>query len=172
LAYKSSNPIIKIDIMIWDLIIDTIVVDNKNDWSYVWNIFIPASQTGKKADLVFRAVDDQYYSDTVTTEVLIVKKDTVAPEIILINPIDWSIKLYNNNFFNLKANIKEGTSLRTINIKIDWEIIKTWLTDRSINFPINSENDLSVWKHIITLEAIDKAFNKSEIDIKLEVLER
>ena len=121
---------------------------------------------------MFRAVDNQYYSDSVITNVLLVKKDTEAPEIIMVNPIDWSIKLYNNNFFNLKANIKENTSIKNVSIKIDWEIVKTWLTDRNIVFPINEDNNLSTWKHIITIEAIDKSWNKAETDVKLEVLER
>ena len=172
LAFRSSNPIIKIDILIDDVLIEEIKIDNKKDWSYVWNIFIPASQVHKQAILTLRAVDNEYYSESTTRDIFIISKDTDAPEIVLINPIDWSIKLYQSDYFNLKANIKERTSIRSITIKIDWKIIKTWLTDRFLEFPINSDKNLPIWKHIITIEAVDKNFNKSSKDIKLEILER
>lgn len=172
LAYKSSNPIIKIDILIDNILIDEINIENKKDWSYAWNIFIPASQSWKKAILTLRAVDNEYYSESVNNEVLIVKNDTTAPIINLLNPVDWNIKLYETDYFNLKASIKETSNLRTINIKIDWNIIKSWISDRNFSFPINENRDLSIWNHIITIEAIDNSFNKAEKKVNLEVLAR
>ena len=103
---------------------------------------------------------------------MIIKKDSIAPEIKLINPIDWSIKIYEDNFFNLKATIKDISSIKTINVKIDWVIIKAWLIDRNIVLPINSDSNIPIWKHIITIEAIDWSFNKAEQKIYLEVIER
>lgn len=172
LAYKSSNPIIRIDVLLWDTIIDEIKIDNKKDWSYVWTIFIPVSQSGKKRNLILRAVDNQYYSSSVSNEISIDKEDTTSPIINLINPIDWSIKLYDTDYFNLKADIVERNAIKSINIKLDWNIIKSWLTDRNIVFPVNENKDITIWKHIITIEVIDNNFNKAEKEIKLEVIER
>jgi hypothetical protein len=92
-----------------------------------------------------RAVDNQYYSWEVTKIVTILKKDDSPPRIELINPIDWSIKLYNTDYFNLKANIIENSSIRTINILLDWNNLKSWIIDRIIVYPINSERNISVW---------------------------
>mgnify|MGYP005621552103 CR=1 FL=1 len=172
LAYRSTNPIIRIDVLIDNSIVDQIKINNKKSWSYVWNIFIPVSKINSKSTLTFRAVDKEYYSSEVNKTILIIKNDILAPKIKLINPIDWSIKLYNTDYFNLKANIEEKGKLRTINIKIDWKLIKSWITDRNIVFPINKNENISIWKHIITIEVIDYSFNKSVKEIKLEVLEK
>jgi len=172
LAYKSNNPIIRIDILLWDELIDEIKIKKKKNWSYVWTFFISASKANKSSTLTLRAVDNEYYSSSVVKNIFILKKDAVPPEIILKNPIDWSIKLYQSDYFNLKAVIKDISKLKTINIKLNWNIIKAWITDRTIVFPINSDKNIPLWKHIITIEAIDNSFNKSTKDIKLEVLER
>ncbi|MFK7779640.1 MAG: hypothetical protein QM490_00620, partial [Candidatus Gracilibacteria bacterium] len=172
LAFKSSNPIIRIDVLLGDTLIDEIKIDNKKDGSYAGKIFIPASQSGQKTILTLRAVDDQYYSNTVENEVLVVRKDTTPPEIILQNPIDGSIKLYETDYFNLKAHIVERNSLKVINIKLDGNLIKTGLTDRNLVFPINENRNITPGKHIITIEVIDNNFNKAIKDIKLEVIER
>lgn len=172
LAYKSSNPIIKIDILIWDTIIDEIKVENETDWSYIWTVFVPISKAGKNAKLTLRAVDNQYYSSSLEKNISIVRSDETPPIIELVNPIDWSIKLYNIDFFNLKANIIENNTLKSINIKLDWETIKSWLTDRNLLFSINADRNMEVWRHIITIEAIDGNWNKTEKEVKLEVIER
>lgn len=172
LAYKSNNPIIKIDIIINNDIVDSIDINNKKEWSFAGNIFIPISKAWKDVNLKLRAVDNQYYSWEVTKIVTILRKDESAPEIELINPIDWSIKLYNTDYFNLKANIIENSSIRTVNILLNWNNIKTGIIDRIIVYPINSQRNISVWKHVITIEAIDSSWNKWTKDVQLEVLER
>ena len=172
LAYRSSNPIIRIDILVDDKIVDEIEVNNRKSGSYAGNIFIPISQTGKYTNITMRAVDNEYYSESITSKVFIIKKDSIPPEIKLVNPIDGSIKLYESDYFNLKATITDNTPIKTINIKLDGNIIKAWLTDKDVVYPINSERNISVWQHVITIEAIDSGFNKAYKDIKLEVLAR
>lgn len=171
LNYSSKNPIIKIEILIDDMVVDEVKIENKNDWIYAWNIFIPVTKAWKQAKLTFRAVDEQYFSNTISKNVEIIKNDNLAPEIKLINPIDWSIKLYKKDFFNLKATINDNSSIKSINILMDWKIIKSWITDRNIVFPINSEKDITIWNHIITIEVIDNNWNKTTKDIQIEVLE-
>ncbi|MDP2091228.1 MAG: transglycosylase domain-containing protein [Candidatus Gracilibacteria bacterium] len=171
LEYKSINPIIKIEILIDDMIVDEIKIDNKNKGTYAGNIFIPVSKAGKQSKIVFRAVDEQYFSNTVSRNVLIVKKDTLTTKIELINPIDGSITLYSKDYFNLKAKINDNTAIDTINILLDGVIIKSGITDRNIVFPINSEKNMTIGSHIISIEVIDKNGNKTNKDIKVEVIE-
>lgn len=170
ISYKSVNAITKISIFIWDTLIDEVKIDNKKEWTYAWTIFIPVSKAGIKTTIKFKALDDQYYSSTTEKEILIIKKDITSPEITLINPADWSIKLYNTDFFNLKATVLDRNALKSINIKLDWNIIKSWLTDRNIVYSINENKDIEVWSHVITIEVIDSNWNKTNKDINLEVL--
>jgi hypothetical protein len=171
-AYRSNNPIIKLDILIDDKLADEISLDNKLEWAYIWTFVIPVDFVWKKVKLELRAVDSEYYSQSEKKDIYVVAKDITAPEIILINPIDWDIKIYNDEFFNLKAEVKDRSNIRTINIRIDWKTIKVWLTDRNIVFPINEERNLPVWQHVIQIEAIDKGFNSTKKDINLEIMQR
>lgn len=170
LAYKSINPIIKIDVLIWDVLVDEIKLDWKTDWSYVWKFFIPVSQSSKNTTITLRAVDNQYFSSSTVKNISVISSDITAPEITLINPIDWSIKLYQTDYFNLKASIKDNSVIKTINLKLDWESLQTWITDRNIAFPINENRDMTIWTHIITIDATDNNWNKSTKEINVEVL--
>ncbi len=172
LAYKSDTAVTKIDVLLDNSVVDTVKVKNRKSGSYVWNIFIPVSKINTKSTLTFRAVDKNYYSWEISRTILITKNDILAPKITLKNPIDWSIKLYDTDYFNLKATIDDNSKLRTINIKIDWKLIKAWLTDKNLVYPINKEENLSVWKHIITIEVIDDSFNKSTEKVYLEILKK
>ena len=171
-AYRSNNQIIKLDILINDILADEIILKNKLEWAYIWTFNIPSEFVWKKVKLELRAVDSEYYSHSEEKNIYIVAKDITAPEIILKNPIDWNIKIYNDEFFNLKAEVKDRSSIRTINIRINWKTLKSWITNRNIIFPINEERDLPIWNHIIQIEVIDKAFNNSKKDINLEIMQR
>ena len=184
-AYKSINPIVRIDVIINDIVIDEINIDNKTEWKYTWTIFIPVSRVWENSTLKLRAVDNEYYSGEVSKNIsvikndnliqndnLIPKSDSTVTEIELENPPDWSIKLYNTDYFNLKANIIGNTSIKSINILLDWNIVKSWITDKNIVYPVNSEKNISVWTHIITIEVINTSLIKSTKDIQLEVLMR
>ena len=171
-TYKSINPITKIEILIDDVIVDELNIENKIDWIYSWKIFIPVSKVWTNSILKLRAIDNQYLSNTVSRNISISKKDSVIPQIDVTNPLDWNIKLYSDTYFNLKANIIENSWIKSINILIDWIVVKWWLTDRILSYPVNSEKNITSWKHIITIEVIDNSWNKSTKDIQLEILVR
>jgi membrane carboxypeptidase/penicillin-binding protein PbpC len=172
-AYNSNNPLIKAEILINDVVIDEIDLNNKLKWAYLWNFNIPANYINQKVYFSIRALDSEYYSSSSEkTKIIILEKDIIAPIIELENPINWSIKLYEDTFFNLKANIIDRSSIRTMTIRLDWKTIKTWLTDKKLSYSINTEKNISVWKHIIEIEVIDKSFNKTNKEVKLEILAR
>lgn len=52
--------------------------------------------------MVIRAVDNQFYSKSVSYNVNILGKDADAPVITLTNPADGTIALYAGDFFNLR----------------------------------------------------------------------
>ena len=68
LAYKSSNPIIKVNFYIWDSLIEEMKIDNKKQSSFTWKIFIPASKKNKKT-ITIEVIDNQYYSDKITKNI-------------------------------------------------------------------------------------------------------
>ncbi len=169
LAYRSDSPIIKIDILLDDIKIDEISLPWKKEWSYKWNFKIPDNYKWVY-DITIRAVNNEYYSSDETKEIEIVDQDNIPPTIIIKNPIDKSIKLHNSwEEFNLRWEINDNGNLKSINIYIDEKTLKLWLTDRSFVFPISWEN-LEIWTHTITVEAIDNSENKSSEDINLEII--
>lgn len=170
-AYRSSNPIIKIDVMLENKVVDSIAVDNKLEWIYEWVISLPFEYENKKIDITFRAVDDQYYSKSDTTQIYILWKDVIKPEINISNPSDLSISLYNDWFFNLRWKVEDRSPIRTINVYIDDTKYKIWLTWPEFVVPISAEW-LDYGLHTIRVDAIDYWLNKSSKLIKLEILQK
>lgn len=169
LAYRSNNNIIQLDVLFNDEKIDEIELTNKKEWVYRGSIFVPSSYIGKTGILSLRAVDNQYYSGQEMKKVTIIGKDIIPPVISVTNPSDLSIKLYQDEFFNLRANITDESSIRTINILIDSSTLKSWITDRKVVYPISWAN-LSLGDHMLQIKAIDNNFNETVVDINVEVI--
>lgn len=170
-GYRSSNPIIKIDVLLEDSVVDSIKVASKTEWLYEWVITLPFEYEGKKADITFRAVDSEYYSKSETTQIYILGRDVIKPEIEITNPSDLSLKLYKDWYFNLRGIVTDRSPIRTINIYIDDVRFKIWITWNKFIVPISAD-DLDLWIHVIRVDAIDNWLNKSSELIKLEVLEK
>ncbi len=171
IAYSSTNPIIKLEVYLWNDLIESIDIENKNSWSFAWNIFFWAKYKNKSAPITIEAIDKYYYSNKETKNINILSRDNEAPIINIENPIDSSIKLYNTDFFNFRAEIFDVSKIETI-IYIDW-VQKFNLNDtRRIKQEINSLRDLEIWNHVITIESVDIYWNKSEKNIDLEVIQK
>ena len=171
LAYKSNNPIIKIDFLINNKKVDEIKLTDKIIWTYIWTFYIPPQYANSKANISLRAVDNLYYSSEEVNSINITWKDVIKPKIKITNPSDLSIKLYKNSFFNLRWKITDNSIIRTINIYIDWKKEKIGITDRSFKYPIYWSK-LDFWVHTIRVDAIDNWFNVWNEEIKVEVIER
>ncbi len=185
LAYRSITPIIRIDFLLdWKLIYKVPVV-MKKEWVYKWNFIIPSNYFWEY-DLVIRVVDEWFYSSEETKNINIIKDpnykdnilvnwevvdiDKVSPVLIIKNPIDKSIKLYNWQEFNLRWEATDNMWLKSVNIYMDWKSIKVWLTESSFVYPI-SWTWLEIWDHIIKVEAVDESWNITSDEVKLEVIE-
>ena len=104
-------------------------------------------------------------------EIVVTKKDNTPPKITITNPSDLSIKLYKDEFFNLRWEISDRTTIRTINIYADWEVLKVWLKGREFSWEIHWK-DLEVWDHVIKVNAIDNSFNTWTTEIKVKVINK
>lgn len=166
--YRNENPIREIEFYVWGELIQTINTELKPRWVvrpsfYVWD------NAGKSIQISIRAVDSLYYTQNHSVT-LNIQKDTSAPNIELINPTDNSITLYERDSFNLRANIKETSLLRAVNVYLDGNLLVGWLTWKSLAYGINQDGNLAIWNYTITIEAIDQSFNKSNANIQLKVI--
>jgi hypothetical protein len=65
----------------------------------------------QSVEIEIRAVDDNFYSASEKNSINILNKDDLVPEITLENPSNGNIKIYENDFFNLKANIFDNSKI-------------------------------------------------------------
>ncbi len=167
--YKSALKIKRIEILLnWNKLLKTIKPKNKSG-VFKWNIYIPIWISWKHT-ITIKAIDEVSKSYVILKEILVSATDNIPPKIILTNPKSWIIKIYQNNFFNLRFNIIDETSVKSTNVFLNWNILRAWLIWNNFTIPINSSNDIPVWNHIIKIVWIDWKFNKGYKKIALQVL--
>lgn len=171
IAYKSTNPLRSIQILLWENIVQEINVENQKSWIFKWSLNIPVWYYGDYT-MTLRAVDSVYLSSEESKDVKVVKKDSTPPEIILTNPENWKIWVYNDQFFNLRWYVNERSNIKSINIYIDWKPYIMWLSWREFAQEINRSLPVDVWTHKLKIEAVDFYFNKWEKEIDLEIMPR
>lgn len=170
LAYRSKNPILRIDVLIWETQVDSIPLEGKKEWVYKWSFTIPKGYY-ENYKISFRAVDSNYYYLDDVYDVNIVQNDDLAPEIIITNPesSEKSITYWESFFF--KANVHDASPIKSINIYLDDVPLKIGETNRDINYLINTNWDLAIWLHTIKIEAVDNTFKTSSKTIQLTITE-
>lgn len=166
--YKSDTPLRQIDVFLDEVKIKQIDIPSKTSGVYTWDIPIPKESTWVK-NLVFRAIDTQYFSEGISYDINVLPSDTTPPNITVTNPIDGTIALNSWDFFNIRWNVEDRSTIRSINIYIDNNPIKIGLTGREFVWEISSEN-LSLWEHTIKVEAVDFNFNIGSQEIILNIL--
>jgi hypothetical protein len=166
--YQSDSPLKQIDIYLDDVKIKQINLSGNKQGVYTWDIPIPKGTSGIKS-LVLRAIDTQYYSQWSSYSVEVVGSDLIPPEITLINPSDNSISLYQWDFFNLRGEIKDTSSIRSINIYINGKAYKIGLTWREFTQVISTDN-LEPGENIILIEAVDFEFNIGKNEVRVNVI--
>ncbi|MCD5374989.1 transglycosylase domain-containing protein [Candidatus Gracilibacteria bacterium] len=170
IGYRSDQPIVKLDVFLGEEKIKQIDLASENNGFYTGDINIPKGTLGEKT-LVLRAIDDEYYSQGISYNINVVKRDSEPPIITLSNPIDNSISLYKGDFFNLRGTVSDRGGIRSTNIYIDDLPFKIGLQGREFTQEIGS-SELLVGKHMIRIESIDMDFNVGQSEVLLEVLER
>jgi len=166
--YDSPSPLQKIDIIIDGEVIQTISLTWETQWIYAWNVSIPSSLAWEK-NIIFRALDTEYYSAQKSYGVTINSKDSTSPTVQIDNPSSGSIQLLPWDSFSLQGSVSDQSSIRSINIYIDETPYKIGLEGRTFNHLISTEG-LSIWDHVIKVESIDMAFNKWHTNVVLTIL--
>lgn len=170
LAYRAKNPIIRVDVLIWETQVDSIKLNNKTEGTYKWTFSIPKWYY-ENYKITFRAIDSNYYYVDDVYNVNIVQNDSDAPEITLINPETEEKTIKSWESFLLKASIYDASPIKSINIYLDGTPLRIGETNRDVNYLINGEGNLTIWEHSIKIEAVDNTFKTSSKTIKLTVTE-
>lgn len=168
--YRSDNPIIKLEILIWNDKIKEININNQKQWVYKWAFNIWKEFIWENT-ITIKAIDNLYYSNSETKSIVIKEKDSTPPDIKITNPVDLSIKLYDWDYFNLRWEVSDRVPIRTINIYINWKTEKIWILDRRFVYEVDSAK-LNMWNNSIKIEAVDMNFNKSFKEVKVEKIEK
>ncbi len=169
--YRSTNPITRLQILLWDNMVQEIKIDNKTNGVYAGGINIPSWYSWDYT-LHVRAIDVVYMAWDETKNINIILKDTQAPNIIVTNPEKDSIALYQDQYFNLRWYVQDRSKIKTINIYLNGSAYKMWIEAREFATEINKDLSLPVWNHSIKIEAVDLFFNKSEKIISLEIMQK
>ena len=168
LAYKSINPIIKLEILLDWKLIASYDLSWKTTWLYTWAFNIPSSLKGKH-NLTVKAIDNNYYSKAITKTVILWAIDKNPPSIKLINPARGSINLKKDTSFNFRSNISDASPIRMVNIYFNWKKVFSSPNARKIVVPI-SVKWLDIWKYNLKIEAIDTNFNKATKNIIVNII--
>ncbi|MDD2907214.1 MAG: transglycosylase domain-containing protein [Candidatus Gracilibacteria bacterium] len=171
IAYRSDNIVKLLEVLINGIVVQTIDTEGKKEGIYSGNMFLPGMYKNQTVSLEIRAVDSNFYSKSEINSINIGNKDDSSPIINMENPIDNRLKLYDVDFFNLKANIIDNSKI-TVIIYIDGIEYKNLGDTRKIDLPINSQRDLSVGTHTIKIEVTDSLLNKVYNDVIIEVLKK
>ena len=167
-AYRSVSPIQSLIASIWGSQVANISTWWNLEWVWSGNIAIPEWLEGPQT-LVLKAVDNQFYSKTVSYSVNVLDKDWDPPVISLTNPVDGTIALYAGDFFNLRWSITDRSQIKTINIYLNGAAVRKWLSWRQFAQEISSAG-LPEWTHTITVEAYDSDFNKATASATMTIL--
>lgn len=171
ISYSSANPLAKIQIFIWENMIQEIDLSTLKSWIYKNWINIP-SWYEWNYKLIIKIFDTVYLSKTIERNIKIYQKDKFWPKITITNPDKNWVNLYSDQNLNLRWEISDTSWVKTTNIYIDWNNYKLWITDNPFVIEINKDRNISIWSHTITIESYDYFFNKSTQDITLEIMPR
>lgn len=171
--YNSINPLKKLQILIWENMIQEINdIETQKSWIWKWNIIIPSWWYEWNYNLTIRAFDSIYFTADDIKNIRIAQKDMYWPNIFITNPEKESVSIYNDQFFNFRWYIEDNSKIKSLNIYLDEKPYSMWWEWKEFIKEINKDNSLSIWIHTLKIEAIDFFFNKSEKTISFEVLQR
>ena len=168
LAYKSINPIIKLEILLDWKKIASYNLPWKNQGIYRWAFNVPSGLKWNHS-LTVKAIDNSYYSKSITKTIVLWWQDKTPPKITLKNPARGSINLKKDTSFNLRASFSDLSPIRAVNVYFNWKKI-LFTTDRNIVLPISSKG-LEKWKYNLKIDVTDIHFNKASKNIVVNIIE-
>lgn len=188
--FSGTNPIVKIRLMRDGELFKEVAVESKQEGSVnVTDLNFDTAFVGEHA-ITLQAVDKYGYSGQVTARVQFVGElseaensgsmlpsvETSTPgefKIVLDNPTSGSVKIYEEQYFNLKAHFDGASEISSIDLFMDGEPYKTLGGLSSINAPINDgAQGLDVGMHSLLIQAKTASGAKASVTVGVEILKR
>lgn len=160
-GYSSKNPIKQVDILIWENKISEIPLEGISDGNYKGSFFIPEWYYWDY-NITLEAIDSQYYSWTEIKAITISQKDTLPPQIEMVNPKESTSTIWVWESLTVEWNITEQSPVKSVNIYLNGNPIKLWLTERHFSYTLNADKNLTAWTYKVKIEVVDNTFNTSE----------
>ncbi|MCH8518263.1 transglycosylase domain-containing protein [Candidatus Gracilibacteria bacterium] len=169
-GYRSANPLRFLRIFIDGERIFESDISGETRGIYNGSINVPRSIAGE-AILRIEAIDQEFFSESISYTVVAGVRDITPPEIEFTNPANGRITLYPGEFFNLRGNVRDQSRIRSINIYLNDERLRIGLTGNSFVQEVQTTG-LEAGIHIIKVEAVDGAFNTGTNTVELEIIPR
>ncbi len=166
--YNSANPITELDFSLWDNKIGSVKIENQKEWFYKGTIVVPSGYYDNYT-LNVKAIDSAFYSKTQSIAVSITEKDSSAPVISLVQPKSSNVTISQNQSLPISASVQDNGPIKSMNIYLDNTPLKIWVQWRSIDYILNEKWDISIWTHVVKVEALDNKFNTSSINLEVNV---
>lgn len=193
IAFQSSSPIVKIEVLVNNTLTHTLPISDLTYWATSLNLAINPEFINSKVKIEIRALNNEYFSNseikninvwevieknisenwwtgTVTQEQTEDKNNSSDLEIYITNPKSSHIKLYEQDYFNLRFQISPTNNLSNVNVIVNNEIYESLWNQGNYVIPVNSENKLPKWVNNLKIQAISPNGNKTEKTIQVEIL--
>lgn len=150
--YQSVNPMKEAQILINDKMYRTINLNNQKEGKAKAE-FSVSSADGLEQMVTLRVVDTFGYSTSRNYRIKILSKDAVSPLIKTDNPTTINIK--SGQQITLSGTINDESDVSKIQIFVNDVIYGTLQGVKKYNFTLKTPDDLTVGKHIVTIQVTD-----------------
>lgn len=170
-GYEADNPIVKLKFLRDGELFKEIAIEgDKVSGTYKNGAFDFDDSFVGEHTLDVVAVDKYGYSGKTSTTVMFSKGDNQDPVISVTNPSDSSVKIYVDQFFNLRFDVTDANEIVANNLVLDGKLWKILGNGNSFTVAINEEKNLPVGPHVLTIESTDARRGKAKHDVNFEVL--
>ncbi|MDQ1343709.1 MAG: Peptidoglycan glycosyltransferase [Patescibacteria group bacterium] len=169
--YESDNPIVKLKFeRDGELFKEIAIEGEKTAGTYRNAAFDFNDSFNGEHTLGVIAVDKYGYSGRTSVTVRFGRGNNETPVISVSNPADGSVKIYADQYFNLRFEVSDATEIVANNLLLDGKLWKILGGGNSFAIAINEEKNFTVGPHVLTIESTDSYRGKTKKDIEFEVL--
>lgn len=170
-GYESDNPIVKLKLLRDGELFKEIAIEGeKTSGTYVNGAFDFDDSFNGEHTLDIVAVDKYGYSGRTSVTVRFGRGNNENPVVNVTNPSDGSVKIYTDQFFNLRFEVTDASEIVANNLLLDGKLWKILGGGNSFTVAVNETKDFAVGPHVMTIESTDARRGKTKKDVEFEVL--
>lgn len=183
IRFDSNNPVAKVVVLRDSEIVKSFPIADQYSWNISDSIDF-GSKTGT-SKIIIKVVDKYYYTKLVTYEITFAwdawaVSDTTStgtsasgtyeaqpqttteqpvteasPAITITNPTSWSIKIFQDQYANIRWTASGPSEIVAINVYLNWKLFKILEWGSSFVFWLNETKEMEPWTYSIKIEAVD-----------------